>query len=70
MYNNDIRVVNTATPLVGETNVSQYGWTTSDRQAADQMVTYVTQCKEIYVTLEEKLSYVEELIKRLEAQLP
>lgn len=64
MYNNEVRVANTATPsFTTQTNVGQYGWTESDQGRFNQLLQYVDLCKQYSDHIDEVTTYVESIAK-------
>ncbi|MGL5964389.1 MAG: hypothetical protein ACRCZ2_08355, partial [Fusobacteriaceae bacterium] len=63
LFSSDMRVANTAAPsFQSQANVSQYGWTGADQGHYNQLVQYVDECRKIYLSMEEKIDYVEEIL--------
>ena len=63
LFSNDIRVANTATPsFQQQANVGQFGWTGADQGHYNQLIQYVDECRKIWLGLEEKIEYVENLL--------
>lgn len=63
MFNTDIRVANTAAPsFQSQTNVGQFGWTGADQGHYNQLLQYVDECRKIWLNMEEKLAYVEQIL--------
>ncbi|MGL5012788.1 MAG: phage tail protein [Bacteroidales bacterium] len=63
LFSNDIRVANTATPsFQQQANVGQFGWTGADQGHYNQLIQYVDECRNIYLGLESKLEYIENLL--------
>ncbi|MGL5016114.1 MAG: hypothetical protein ACRC6V_17815 [Bacteroidales bacterium] len=63
LFSNDIRVANTATPsFQQQANVSQFGWTSADQGHYNQLIQYVDECRKIWLSLESKIDYVENLL--------
>lgn len=63
LFSNDIRVANTATPsFQQQANVGQFGWTGADQGHYNQLIQYVDECRKIWLGLESKIEYVENLL--------
>lgn len=66
LFSNDMRVANTASPsFTSEANVGQFGWTGSDQGHYNQLIQYVDECRKIWLNLEEKILFIEELLEEV-----
>lgn len=63
LFSNDMRVANTAAPsFEHQANVGQFGWTGADQGHYNQLLQYVDECRKIWVNLEEKILFIENLL--------
>ncbi|MGL5013199.1 MAG: hypothetical protein ACRC6V_02765 [Bacteroidales bacterium] len=66
LFSNDMRIANTAAPsFQSEANVGQFGWTNVDQAHYNQLVQYVDECRKIWLSLEDKIEYIDELLIQL-----
>lgn len=47
-------------------NVGQYGWTGVDQGHYNQLLQYVDECRKIWISLQEKILYVEEILENVQ----
>ena len=60
MYNNDIRVANTATQMIQtQTNVGNFGWTGADQGHYNQLIQYVEEVRSVWAAIQDTLDVIQ-----------